>query len=105
VLYCSVYCLPIAPPIVQGGDPTNRRDPRAPPGGFDRSPWVTARGKWRQWQRPIRRRSPSGQHHTLRLSGNVWHRSRARCRNGDFGPWHRDGGNRTLNEELGAVRR
>jgi hypothetical protein len=65
VLSCSRYYRTIAPSIVHCRHPTNRRDPRALRGGFEARTWTTARGKWRQWQRPIPR-SSSGQHHTER---------------------------------------
>jgi hypothetical protein len=64
-LSCSTYCRTIAPSIVQRRHPTNRRDPRAPRGGFDAPRWMTAHKKWWQWQRPIPG-SSSGQRHTER---------------------------------------
>jgi hypothetical protein len=49
--------------------------------------------------------SSSGQHRTMRQGGNVCHRLGDRRSNASFGPSHRDRGNRTLHEELAAIRR
>jgi hypothetical protein len=93
VLSCSTYCGTIAPSIVQPPDPTNRRDLGAPR-------CRTARGKWRQWQRPI----PEARPGSTTRRGNAPHRSRARRSDGDFCPSRRGDSNWTLNEELAVTR-
>jgi hypothetical protein len=47
--------------------------------------------------------SPEARPESTTRSGNERHRSRGRRSEGDFGPSHRDDGNRTLKEELAVT--